>query len=109
MHEEIDVNTILEPAATRVRDPISGRSIWFSNMIKQPSLQDHTIMFEMHYTPEHTPQMKESIEKHLHAKIVDLGWKGHVSIVGKIQETTPENPSTKTSLPHNKTQKQDPV
>ena len=61
MHEEIDVNTILEPAATRVRDPISGRSIWFSNMIKQPALQDHTIMFEMHYTPEHTPQMKESV------------------------------------------------
>ena len=33
MSDEIDVHAILEPAATRVRDPVSGRSVWFSNMI----------------------------------------------------------------------------
>ena len=111
MGENLDVHAILEPAATRVRDPVSGRSIWFSNMIQQASLQDHTITFEMHYTSEHTSQMKETIEKHLHAKIIELGWKGHVSIIGKIQEATTESSSTstKTSLPHNKNTKQDPV
>ena len=37
MSDEIDVHAILEPAATRVRDPVSGRSIWFSNMIQSPT------------------------------------------------------------------------
>ena len=58
MSDEIDVHAILEPAATRVRDPVSGRSIWFSNMIQSPNQQDHTISFEMHYTKEHTSEMK---------------------------------------------------
>ena len=70
MNEEIDVNAILEPAATRVRDPISGRSIWFSQMIHNATLQDNTITFEIHYTAEHNAQMKENIEKHLHKKFL---------------------------------------
>ena len=128
MSDEIDVHAILEPAATRVRDPVSGRSIWFSNMIQSPNLQDHTISFEMHYTKEHTSEMKANIERHLHNKIIELGWKGHVAIVGKEQESANTEPSsteatinenveqqksTRTSLPHNKdkatAKEEDPV
>ena len=105
MSDEIDVNAILEPAATRVRDPISGRSIWFSNMIHSPNLQDHTISFEMHYTGEYTSEMKASIERHLHNRIIELGWKGHITIVGKEQEGTnvePKHAETSEGISTNK-------
>ena len=106
MSEEIDITTMIEPAASRVRDPVSGRSIWFSKMLQNLKLEEDTILLDIYYTKEHTEQMQENIEQNLQKKLIEIGWKGHVSISRKqLEDTGPK----KTSLPHNKPLKKEPV
>ena len=48
--------SILEPAATRVRDPRSGRSVWLAGLIKNARLHDDdTLRFTLETTPAHSP------------------------------------------------------
>lgn len=45
---------VLEPAATRVRDPLSNRSMWLAGMITDGRVTDGVLRFNVEFTQEHS-------------------------------------------------------
>ena len=73
-----DALAILEPAATRVRDPISGRSIWLAGMIDSPTLNGNALSFTLKAMEGHEPAALERIEQALIRQISQTGFQGEV-------------------------------
>ncbi len=74
-------HAILEPAATRVRDPRSGRSVWLAGLITQARLVgEDQLRFTLNTTREHSQPDREKMEGNLRRQIEQLGWKGEVVI-----------------------------
>jgi ATP-binding protein involved in chromosome partitioning len=63
----------LQPAAIRVRDPISSRSIWLAGMIKNITTDQDTLVFDLIFLPEHDRDQRRSIEKDLISNLNELG------------------------------------
>ncbi|MEL6348756.1 MAG: Mrp/NBP35 family ATP-binding protein [Myxococcota bacterium] len=76
---EHEANAILEPAATRVRDPQSGRSVWLSQMIMDGRIDGDTLRFTLVCSAEHTAEERERIREALLRNIERVGWKGEVA------------------------------
>ena len=59
LHEErmadVDPLKLLEPAATRVRDPVTGRSVWLAQMIRHPQVRGETLHFDLVFDAGHSP------------------------------------------------------
>jgi ATP-binding protein involved in chromosome partitioning len=73
-------DAILEPAATRVRDPKSGRSIWMAGLISDASLSDDKLELTLRTTREHSHDDRQRMDKGLRAQIAQTGWKGTIVI-----------------------------
>lgn len=71
-------NTILEPAASRVRDPRTGRSVWLAGMIQGAKLTDDRLEFTLQTTRQHTADERQRIKQTLLKNIERVGWKGEV-------------------------------
>ena len=73
-------HAILEPAATRVRDPLSGRSIWLAGMVKDARLSDDEdqLVFTLQTTRQHSADDRAKIKATLLRNIERVGWKGEV-------------------------------
>ena len=84
-------HSVLEPAATRVRDPLSGKSLWLAGMIGESSLDDDRLTVQLVYRPGHTPEVRARLETALERQIRELGWKGVVKIQ-TAAETQPDKP-----------------
>jgi ATP-binding protein involved in chromosome partitioning len=69
---------IIEPAATRVRDPKTGRSIWLAGMIKEADLEEDTLRFSLRFDPSHSAEEQEKIERAMVERLVTSGWKGEI-------------------------------
>ncbi len=48
-----DPTTLVETAATRVRDPVSGRSIWLAKVVRNHSFDGTTLGVELGFQAEH--------------------------------------------------------
>lgn len=59
---EIDPTTLLEPAATRVRDPVSGKSVWLAQMVRRARVEDGTLKFDLVFGTKHTKQDRTDIQ-----------------------------------------------
>ncbi len=73
-----DPIALLEPAATRVRDPVSGRSVWLAGMIRHPRVRDGALHFDLVFQAEHGPRDREAIAEALTANLRGLGFEGPV-------------------------------
>jgi len=71
-------NAILEPAATRVRDPVSGRSLWLAGMIEAADLDDERLRFTLRSTRGHKPADVVRLKEALVRNIRGLGYQGEV-------------------------------
>ena len=69
---------VLEPAATRVRDPISGRSTWLAGMITDAALVDDTLSFTLQCTRKHSEADRSRLREALLLNLEGIGWKGRV-------------------------------
>ena len=69
---------LLEPAATRVRDPITGRSIWLADMIRDPSLAGDALSFVLVLGADHTSDDGQRIEQALVRNLQVMGFTGEV-------------------------------
>ena len=69
---------ILEPAATRVRDPRSGRSMWLAQMIRGPSLDEQKLEFSIAFTATHTADDRARMKEALLRNIAAVGWGGEL-------------------------------
>ena len=60
MSESQDALAILEPAATRVRDPLSGRSIWLAGLIQNARFENNTLRFVLAINRTHPEATQKS-------------------------------------------------
>ncbi|TNE84397.1 MAG: ATP-binding protein [Deltaproteobacteria bacterium] len=70
---EIDPVSLLEPAATRVRDPVSGKSVWLAQMVRRPRVEDGTLKFDLVFGTDHTKQDRTDIQAMVVQNLKALG------------------------------------
>ena len=75
-----EAHAIIEPAATRIRDPLSGRSIWMAGLIDNASIHEDALSFSLVLRPEHTAEDGARMRTALLTNIQDLGFGGTVKI-----------------------------
>ena len=73
-----DPNRWLEPAATKVRDPVTNRSVFLAGLIGNAKVQGNTLSFELHFTKDHSRQDRAGIVQALEANLRGAGWEGNV-------------------------------
>jgi ATP-binding protein involved in chromosome partitioning len=73
-----DPLSILEPAATRIRDPLSNRSMFLAGLIQKPSFDGGVLRFEVHFQKEHTREQRKRMLESLVLNIQGQGWTGPV-------------------------------
>lgn len=89
----------LEPIATKVRDPISGRSVWLAKLIQHASLSEDTIEFTLQCSPQHTDQDISRMQNALIRNIEQIGWEGEIvcsiSVEDQPAPSQKKNPTVK--------------
>ncbi|HCH61730.1 MAG: hypothetical protein CL927_07360 [Deltaproteobacteria bacterium] len=95
-------HAVLEPAATRVRDPRSGRSVWLAKLVTNAHFpDDSTLRFTLSTTPQHTEADREKMTANLRRQLTKLGWKGEVVMDHSVQnaEATMDDPLANKASP----------
>ncbi len=86
----IDPLRYLQPAATRVRDPISGRSIWLMGMVSNARAEGEVLHFSLVVQPAHTPEQRRAMVKELMDNLRQVGFTGELKPrLVERQATTP--------------------
>jgi len=76
---ENDPTLLLQPAATKVRDPVSGRSVWLAGMVRDPRVKgDGGLAFDVHFDAAHSPDDRRSIIEAIEANLRAEGFEGKV-------------------------------
>ena len=70
---------IIEPAASRVRDPKSGRSIWMAKIIQKSSIVEEQLSVTLALA-EHTEEEQQRIVEAFRMQLGNIGWTGSVDI-----------------------------
>jgi ATP-binding protein involved in chromosome partitioning len=94
---EPDPMRLLQPAATRVRDPRSGRSIWLAGIVRRARIEDDTLHVELAFGPQHPVVEREGIVEALVANLRGDGFFGPV--VPTIVEAEPPKPAARPTPP----------
>ena len=74
----IDPLNLVEPAATRVRDPVSGRSVWLAGIVTDPKVTEGGLVLGMKWDEDHTADDRGGIEAALRANLKAAGFDGKV-------------------------------
>ena len=89
---DLQAHAILEPAGTRVRDPVSGRSVWLSGLLSDAAISGETLSFAINFKAEHTEDVRNRLTEALIRNIEAVGWKGEVDIEVRQVGATPAAP-----------------
>lgn len=92
---DVDPSTLIEPAATRVRDPISGRSVWLSGLIKAHAVNPGGLSLTMAWDEDHEPADREAISDALRLNLKELGFEGAVLFLVAEGSSAPKPPAPK--------------
>ena len=83
----MDPLTLVEPAATRVRDPLTGRSVWLAGLIQDLRVEGETLRFTLACKKEHSAddrnRMREAIIRNLAEQ-----WTGEVACTIRVEGVT---------------------
>lgn len=80
---EVDPLVLLQPAASRVRDPVTGRSVWLANMVRNARVEDGALKFDLFFAEGHSRDDRRGIEEAVVANLKGLGWEGEVLAMGR--------------------------
>ena len=95
----IDPTTLIEPAATKVRDPVSGRSIWLAKIIKGHKVTEGgSLELTVTWHEDHTAEDRNHIEEALRLNLAEQGFKGKVLIMPTAKPSPPKS-AAKSSEP----------
>jgi len=100
---------LLEPAATRVRDPRSGRSVWLAKMVQHPTLDGDLLRFTLQFTRDHAPEERARLQEAMERQIRQLGWEGRVVIDTAFAAAAPAAPAPAEPRPSAPPRAADPV
>jgi ATP-binding protein involved in chromosome partitioning len=87
---DVDPKSLVEPAATRVRDPVSGRSVWLAKMIVDTHVSPGGLQLTIAWDEDHEADDRRAIEEALRANLKGLGYEGKVLV---LPATTPKQPA----------------
>lgn len=76
---------IVQPAATKVRDPVSGRSLWLAGMVREARIEDGALSLELWFNAEHGRLDRRGLEQSLVANIKAQGFAGEVKVIARMQ------------------------
>lgn len=94
---EQDPNRYLEPAATKVRDPVTNRSVFLAGLIGNASIEGNTLRFDLNFSKQHSRQDRSAIVQALESNLQGSGWTGNVVpnvLVEGVRRGTRSEPST---------------
>lgn len=74
----IDPVNLVESAATRVRDPVSGRSVWLADIVTDRKVTKGGLMLTVKWDEDHTADDRAGIEAALRANLKAAGYDGKV-------------------------------
>ena len=69
---------VLEPAGTRVRDPISNKSVWLAGMLTDGRVEDNALKFNFEFTAHLSRDDRARMVEALTHNIREHGWPGEV-------------------------------
>jgi ATP-binding protein involved in chromosome partitioning len=76
---QVEPTSLLQPAATRVRDPLTGRSVWLAGMIRNPRLKGETdLVYDLYFEAAHGVTERQSIQSAIEQNLRGLGFAGKV-------------------------------
>jgi ATP-binding protein involved in chromosome partitioning len=87
----MDPMHLLQPAATRIRDPLTGRSLWLSGGIARARLDEDTLHVELAFADQHGAADREAMTEALIANLRGLGFHGPV-VPTVVARKAPEAP-----------------
>lgn len=99
MSIQAEAQAILEPAATRIRDPRSGRSVWMAKLITDATLTDDTLEVTLTCHPEHADAQINTMRQALEDQIKSVGWQGNIEIGVCVEETAEPAPAPSNKEP----------
>ena len=73
-----EASSYLEPAATQVRDPVTGRSVWLAGMVKEPVIDRGSLKYTLQFDARHTPANRQEIQDRIRTGIEAMGWSGPI-------------------------------
>lgn len=74
-----DLTVMLQPAATQVRDPVTGRSVWLAGMVKNVRMKGEAdLVYDLHFDGAHTVEQRQQIQADIEAKLRAEGFAGKV-------------------------------
>jgi len=96
-----EASAILEPAATRIRDPHSGRSVWMAGMIQEAELRGNSLRFKLALGQAHSEEDGQRIQAALLENIGRIGFGGTVDckLIRSEAPAKAPAPSTPTKAP----------
>ncbi len=103
----MDPLTLLEPAATRVRDPLTGKSVWLAGMVTDSRLDGDVLRFTLVVKKEHSPDDRNKIREALLRNLAERGWQGEIACTIRVEGLL-SSPSPATA-PHSHPPAKDPV
>jgi len=73
-----DPTALLQPAASRVRDPITGRSVWLADMVRNPRPKGDDLIYDLHFEAGHSVDDRQRIAQAIEGNLRQLGFSGKV-------------------------------
>jgi len=73
-----EANSYLEPAATQVLDPVTGRSVWLAGMVRDALIDRGSLKYSLQFDAKHTPTHRQQIQERIQAGIQAMGWSGPI-------------------------------
>ncbi len=89
----MDPYSLLEPAATRVRDPLSGRSVWVAGMVQDAKIEGETFRFVLAVKKEHAVEDRSRLRDAVIRNLVGAGWQGEVVCTLRVEGLTGSAPA----------------
>ena len=84
-----DPVTLVEAAATRVRDPVTGRSVWLAKMVQDARFEEGVLSMTLSFQAQHGADDQSGIEAALCANLTALGFDGTVDIKRRVATPAP--------------------
>ena len=87
--------SLVEPAAARVRDPVSGKSVFLAGILRDPKVVDGRLRFDLVFQKEHSREDRRAIEEAVVANLKGLGFDGEILPFPKLDvgAAAPKAPS----------------
>ena len=94
---DVDPLSLLQPAATRVRDPVSGRSVWLAGMVQNPRVKGSDLHIDLQFDARHTPSDREAIKSAVAENLAGMGFRGRLMALDAGAPPTPPQAAARPS------------